>query len=278
MIKSIAEKRQLIDQNIIVENRPGGAGKIALSHLDRNEGNPHYLSVITYSLLSNHILGKLGATYSDYATIAMLFNEYTTVSVRADSPIKDARDLVNILKKDPSSKTIAIATSLGNHIHVGAAKPLHAAGVDISGLNIVPFKSSAESLTNLIGGHIEVMAATTPNVISQLKAGNIRVIAIASQQRLAGDLAGVPTWKESGVDSSYESAQGVMAPKGIPAAAMAYWANFFETVSKDPEWEKFVASRQWELAFQATDDASARLASAYEQTKGVLGNLGLVKA
>ena len=69
-----------------------------------------------------------------------------------------------------------------------------------------------------------------------------------------------------------------MAPKGIPAAAMAYWANFFETVSKDPEWEKFVASRQWELAFQATDDASARLASAYEQTKGVLGNLGLVKA
>ena len=183
MIKSIAEKRQLIDQNIIVENRPGGAGKIALSHLDRNEGNPHYLSVITYSLLSNHILGKLGATYSDYATIAMLFNEYTTVSVRADSPIKDARDLVNILKKDPSSKTIAIATSLGNHIHVGAAKPLHAAGVDISGLNIVPFKSSAESLTNLIGGHIEVMAATTPNVISQLKAGNIRVIALAATSR-----------------------------------------------------------------------------------------------
>ena len=274
-IKDIAERKGMIDQPFVVENKPGGAGRIALSELDRAPGDPHVLTVITYSLLASHIGGKIKTTYTDYQPIAMLFGEYTTVSVRADSPIKDASDLVARLKAEPASLSVAIATSLGNHIHVGVAKPLKAAGVDISRMNIVPFKSSAESLTNLMGGHIDVMAATTPNVIAQLKAGNIRVLAIASRERMKGDLAGVPTWREVGVPSDYESAQGVMAPKGIPAQALAYWDDFFRRISEDPDWGAFVQSRQWDAAFTGAEATVKRLEQAYDETREVLGNLGL---
>ncbi|MEZ5649687.1 MAG: tripartite tricarboxylate transporter substrate binding protein [Burkholderiaceae bacterium] len=276
-IKDIAERKQMIDQPFVVENKPGGAGRIALSELERAPGDPHVLTVITYSLLASYIGGKLKTTYTDYQPIAMLFGEYTTVSVRADSPIKDAGDLIARLRAAPESLSLAVATSIGNHIHVGAAKPLKAAGVDISKLNVVPFKSSAESLTNLMGGHIDVMAATTPNVIAQKKAGNIRVLAIASAQRMKGDLADVPTWREVGVPSDYESAQGVMAPKGIPAEALAFWEEFFRTVSEDPEWAAFVQSRQWDPAFAGADATAKRLEEAFGQTRDVLSNLGLAK-
>jgi putative tricarboxylic transport membrane protein len=277
MIKNIAEKRGLIDKPIVIENKPGGAGRIALSPLDQHPGDPHYLSVITYSLLTNHINGQVDFTFKDYAPIAMLFGEYVTLSVRQESPVKDARDLVERLKKDPGSLTLGVATSLGNHIHVGATKPLKAAGVDISKMVVVPYKSSQESLTNLLGGHLDVMAATTPNVLTQMQEGRIRVLAIASARRLAGPLAAVPTWREVGVDSTYNSAQGVMAPKGIPGEAMAYWSDFFKAVTSDPEWTEFVKSRQWDERYLTPQETQQELAQAYDETREVLRDLGLAK-
>ncbi|MGE0310769.1 MAG: tripartite tricarboxylate transporter substrate binding protein [Lautropia sp.] len=277
MIKHIAEKRGLIDKPFLIENKPGGAGKIAVAPLDQHPRDPNFLTVITYSLLTSHIIGAIDFTYTDYQPIAMLFGEYVTLSVRDESPIKDVRDLVERLRKDPASLSIGIATSLGNHIHVGAAKPLKAAGVDISKLVVVPFRSSAESLTNLMGGHIDVMAATTPNVITQMKQGRIRVLAVASAERLKGDLASVPTWRESGVDATYNSAQGVMAPKGIPPEALAYWTNLFRTVTQDPEWLAFVESRQWDPRFIDSSKVGAELKQAYDESRDVLVDLGLSK-
>ncbi len=277
MIKNIAEKRGLLDKPLVIENKAGGAGKIAVSPLDVHPGDPHFLTVITYSLLTNHIIGSVDFTYTDYQPIAMLFGEYVTLSVNASSPIKDAKDLVARLKKDPSSLSIGVATSLGNHIHVGAAKPLKAAGVDISKLVVVPFRSSAESLTNLMGGHIDVMAATTPNVLTQMKEGRIRVLAVASPSRLKGALASIPTWRDVGVDSTYNSAQGVMGAKGMPPEALKFWTDLFRTVTRDPEWLAFVESRQWEPRFVDSSEIGTELKQAYGETHDVLRDLGLAK-
>lgn len=277
MIKAIADKRGLLDKPLVVENKPGGAGRIALAQLEQNEGDPHYLSVITYSLLTNHINGDSPSTFTDYTPIAMLFGEYVTVSVRTESPIRDAKDLVERLKRDPTSLSIGVATSIGNHIHVGAAKPLKTAGVDISKLTVVPYRSSQESLTNLVGGHLDVMAATTPNLLAPLQQGRIRVLAVASAERLDGPLSEIPTWKELGVDTSYNSAQGVLAPKGIPPEAAAFWEKFFRTVTSDPDWIEFVKARQLGERFRTASQTRAELTEAYDDTRGVLRDLGLAK-
>jgi putative tricarboxylic transport membrane protein len=277
MVKSIAERLKLTDRPITVENKPGGAGRIALAALDQNPGNPHFLTVITYSLLTNHLLGELPTGHRDYAPLGMLFGEYVTVSVRADSPVRDATDLVERLKRDPTALSLGVATSIGNHIHVGAARPLKAAGVDIRRMTVVPYRSSQESLTNLLGGHLDVMAATTPNILTQLQAGKIRTLAVASRQRLQGPLAQIPTWRELGVPADYESAQGVMTSKGIPPEALAYWDRFFQTVTAEPEWKEFVASRQWEPRALNAADTVRELERAYADTRSVLEDLGLVK-
>jgi putative tricarboxylic transport membrane protein len=278
MVKSIAERRNLIDKPILVENKPGGAGRVALGPLEQNPGDPHYLTVITYSLLTNHIIGNLTVGHKDYQPIAMLFGEYVTLSVKADSPVKDARDLIERFKKDPRSMTIGVATSLGNHIHVGAAKPLQAAGVDIGKLTVVPFKSSQESLTNMLGGHLDIVASTTPNVIGQMRAKRIRVLAVAAPTRLGGDFSAIPTWRELGFkDGVYNSAQGVMTSKGIPPAALRFWENFFRTVTSDPEWTKFVQARQWAPRFLDSAQTAVELDSEYAGTRQILGALGLAK-
>lgn len=278
MVKSIAERRNLLDKPILVENKPGGAGKVALAPLEQNPGDPHYLTVITYSLLTNHIIGNLPVGHKDYLPIAMLFGEYVTLSVKADSPVKDARDLIERFKKDPRSMTIGVATSLGNHIHVGAAKPLQAAGVDIGKITVVPYKSSQESLTNMLGGHLDIVASTTPNVIGQMRAKRIRVLAVAAPNRLGGDFSEIPTWRELGVQGGvYNSAQGVMTSKGIPPAALRFWENFFQTVTSDPEWTKFVAARQWAPNYLNSAQTAQQLEAEYAGTRDILKTLGLAK-
>jgi putative tricarboxylic transport membrane protein len=144
-------------------------------------------------------------------------------------------------------------------------------------MTVVPYRSSQESLTNLLGGHLDVMAATTPNILAQLQAGKIRTLAVASKQRLQGPLSSIPTWRELGVDADYESAQGVMTAQGVPPEAVAFWDGFFRTVTAEKEWKDFVVSRQWAPRSLGAADTVAELTRAYADTRSVLQDLGLAK-
>jgi putative tricarboxylic transport membrane protein len=98
---------------------------------------------------------------------------------------------VAALKADPTKLRIAVAPALGQNIHMAIAKPLHVAGVAIDKLTIAPFRSSGESVTALIGGHVDVVSATAPVVLPQVAAGKLRMLASAAREPGSGPLAQV---------------------------------------------------------------------------------------
>jgi putative tricarboxylic transport membrane protein len=210
-LQELLTKENLV-KNFVVLNRPGAGAQLALNVLNQNVGDPNYLMTLPTAIINNSYLGMIKTTYKSYTPVAMLLDGYVGILVRSDSPFKTANDLIEHLKKNPDSLNIAIAASLGNDVHVGTAKALMLAGVDISKLTFVPFKSSSESITNLIGGNVDVVGATTPTIIPALQSGKVRVLAIGSPERLKGVLSNIPTWKELGVDTITSSPQGVMAP------------------------------------------------------------------
>ena len=197
--------------------------------------------------------------------------------MRADSPIKNAQDMIERLRKDPSSLSIAVASALGNHIHVGIAKPLKTAGVDIKKLKVVAFKSSGDSVAALLGGHIDVVSSTTPNVLGQLQAGKIRVIAITSATRLSGPLAGVATWKEQGVNIEFNASQGAIGPKGLAAPQLAFWENAFLRLSQSDEWKKELEASNWQSNYRNSQDTARYYEREYAEMKALLGELGMVR-
>src|SRR5690606_9341669 len=99
--------------------------------LDRHKGDGNYVATSVSSLMNQEILGKLNQKFSDYTEIATLFEEYVAVAVKADSPYKNIHDLIAKFKAAPDALNVGVATSLGNHIHVGIASPLKEAGVNI---------------------------------------------------------------------------------------------------------------------------------------------------
>jgi putative tricarboxylic transport membrane protein len=276
-LKDLVDRMKLAPTPLLVSNKPGGAGMVAMGTLASHAGDGHMLMTLTHSSINNRLVGEVKLGYDDFTPLVTLFDEFITVAVRADSPIRDGRDLVERLRKDPRALSIGIATSIGNHIHVAIAKPLKVGGVDIGKLTVVPFKSSSESMTNLLGGHIDVVSASAINVISQLKAGKIRVIAVASADRLGGELASIPTWREQGIDAVYGSSQGVLGAKGLTPAQVRYWEQTFKQVTDTPQWAAFLAKNQWKAHFLDSAQTRKYLDEESDSAKAVLGELGLLK-
>lgn len=276
-VQRIWQDKKILDVTSSVVNKPGGGNTIAWNYINQHAGDGHYVSIAPYTILTNKIIGMSPLSYTDFTPIALLFDEYITVSVRADSPIKNAQDMIERLRKDPSSLSIAVASALGNHIHVGIAKPLKTAGVDIKKLKVVAFKSSGDSVAALLGGHIDVVSSTTPNVLGQLQAGKIRVIAITSASRLGGPLAGVATWKEQGVNIEFNASQGAIGPKGLAAPQLAFWENAFLKLSQSDEWKKELDASNWQSNYRNSQDTARYYEREYAEMKAVLGELGLAR-
>jgi len=262
----------------LVTNKPGANGKIAFETLKQHPGDGHFLSVNTHGYIASYLTGNLDVLpHRDFTSIAVLQDEFLTLAVRADSPIKDLQGLLREMRRDPASHRIGVATSIGNHSHVGTAKALKAAGVDITKLVVAPFRSSSDSLIALAGGHLELVASTTPNVIAMMQSGRIRLLAVSSEKRLGGAFADVPTWREGGVDSSFSSALGIIAPKGIRPEEVVYWEDACRRMVESREWKALVERNQSRSHFMEHEQAAAYYEEEYRSMRGIVAELGLLQ-
>ncbi len=275
-LQELLTKENLV-KNFVVLNRPGAGAQLALNVLNQNVGDPNYLMTLPTAIINNSYLGMIKTTYKSYTPVAMLLDGYVGILVRSDSPFNTANDLIEHLKKNPNSLNIAIAASLGNDVHVGTAKALMLAGVDISKLTFVPFKSSSESITNLIGGNVDVVGATTPTIIPALQSGKVRVLAIGSPERLKGILSNIPTWKELGVNTITSSPQGVMAPKDITPQQIKFWESALKQVTQTKDWNNFLEQNQWAPRFLTATETMAMLEKETATIEEVLNKLQLKK-
>ncbi|MGE0805413.1 MAG: tripartite tricarboxylate transporter substrate binding protein [Burkholderiaceae bacterium] len=277
MLKEILERRKIVPTPIIVSNRPGGAGSIAINLVNSGNLDGHTLTTYTHAMLHYKLLGEARATWTDLTPIAVFFEEGAVVAVRADSPIRDTRDLVSRLRADPGSVPIGMATALGNHVHAAIAKPLKVAGVNIAKLTMVPFKSSNESVTALLGGHIGAVVATASNLVTPKTSGRARVLATMSPTRLSSPLDDVPTWREQGVDVDYSSMQGVLGHRGMTPEQVDFWVRAFRQATETDEWRQFLVKQQLKPQFIGGADMLRFMQSEEAVARGLLTELGLYK-
>ena len=277
MLQKILQDTHAIDVPIAVENKPGGGGAVGLSFLNQRAGDARLVMINSPTIMSNHISGKTAFSYTDFTPLAVLGIEYETVSVRADSPLKSGKELIERLRKDPSALSVSIGTSLGNSGHLAFALAMKAAGIDIRKLKTVAFNSAAEATTALLGGHIDVASTPPSSVLEHIKAGKVRVLALTAPQRARGELANVPTWKELGVNSTHEVWRGVAGTKGLTAAQIAFWDNILGTVVKTDEWKRELEQSQVENVYRNSAETARYWKMQYEEARAILTDLGLAK-
>ena len=163
----------------------------------------------------------------------MLFRSFV---VNVNSPLKTAKDLLAKLKADPSSVSIALAAALGNANHIAISLAAKAAGADPKRFRIAVFNSSGESITAVLGGHTELAVTTAGLLGPHVQAGKLRVLAVASRERMPGPLAQAPTLREQGIDVVFGSWRAMLGARGISAEQVAYWEALAAKVNTQEEW------------------------------------------
>lgn len=277
LVQKILQERKLAPTPVSVVNKPGGGGAVGLAYLNQHPGDGHYLMINATTLLTNHITGKNALGPGDFTPIAIMGSEYVGATVRAESPLKSGRELIEQLRKDPGSLSVAIGTALGNATHISFALAMRAGGVDIRKLKTVVFSSGGESLTALLGGHIDVAASAPSTQLAHIKAGKLRMLAIGAPQRLPGDLAGVPTWRELGVESTFDIWRGLAGPRNMPAVQVQFWDEVLAQVVQAEEWKKELERYQMANVYRNSVDTARHWKAEYEEVKGVLTELGLAR-
>ena len=268
---------KLIDAKSVVLNKVGGGGTAGWTYLKQFTGDGHRLAVTVPNLLTNYITGSTTLQYTDLTPIAQLFDEYVVLVVKADSPIKDGKVLIEQLRKDTRSLSISVGTGLGNANHIAVAQIAKAAGVDGKQLTTVVFNSAGEASAALLGGHIDLASSAANTMVSYLQSGTMRALAINAPQRLPGPLASVPTWKEQGLPVVLASFRGVIAPGGLSPAQIAYWEGVFLKLSKSDDWRKELEENAWVGSYTGSAASKAYLKAQDELLRNVLSELGMAK-
>lgn len=277
LIQKTLQDGKLVGVPVIPTNKAGGNQLLAIAYLNQYAGNPHYLLYSAPTVFTNQLGGLTAQMYTDFTPLALLYVEHTVITVATASPLKTMRDLIGRLKTDPTAFAFGVS-SRGGPNHLALSQAVRTAGIDPAKLKVVVFKTNAESMTAMMGGHLQAVASSVSSSMSQVSAGNTRMLAIAAPQRMGGALAAVPTLREQGIDAEgISNWRVVFAAKGITPAQVNFWEEALAKTVVTADWKKLLDDNNLESQFMRSRDTAKYLESEYAATRAVMSDLGLTK-
>jgi len=200
-------------QTVIVNNRPGAGGAIATASVAKAAPDGYTLLAHTIGFATGPSMQKQSYdAVQDFAAVTQIASLPLMLVVHPSLPVQTVADLIALAKEKPGQLDFASA-GLGTSPHLAAEMFKQMTGTN---LVHIPFKGNAEVMNAMLGGHVKVYFSLVPATLSQVKAGNVRALAVTTERRIAS-LPDVPTMMELGFPG-YEinSWQGMFVPAGTP--------------------------------------------------------------
>lgn len=214
---------------VVVENKPGASGTIGSASVARSKADGYTLALVSSSTHSATPALFKNLAYDpieDFEHVIRMVTIPMMLVVRADSPYRTARELVEATKTKPLNYAYGSSTS-----QVAGATFNLVAGADANG---VPYKSQPPAVTDLLGGHVDYMFADLSVVTQQVASGQLRALAFTDHSR-SESFPDVPTLRELG----YENFDlvvwvGLAAPAGTPVTIVQRLNAEITEVLRDP--------------------------------------------
>lgn len=276
-IQRIVQDGQLAPVSLNVVSKPGGGGSIAIVYLNTHAGDAHYITLASSAWMSTVAGGRGTVTHRDVTPIVKLLDEPIVYFVKADSTLKSARDIAERLKKDPASLAFGLSVAAGNPLHLSVVNIARQAGADPTQLKVVVFNSGSETAVQVSGGHVDVGVSSPGSALPLTQSGKLRLLAVASAQRLDGPLSNLPTLREQGIDVVATAFYVMLAPKGTGPLQVAFWEDVFARVVRSEEFKKDLAANYWTADFMGPRDAADFMEQTYQSFRRALLEIGMAK-
>lgn len=274
-IQRVLTKEHLVD-SMSVLNKPGAAQIIAMTDLSRKEGDANEIGLASGSFI-NAIARKGLDLHKHLTPLVKLFDAYQCYFTAVDSPIKSMVDVRDRLKADPASVTFAFPVGLGSPLHVSVVNVGKVAGAPPKKLVTVVFDSGSDVSVQAAGGHIDVGETSIGSAMPLIQGGKLRMLGIASPQRLPGELAKYPTLREQGLDVVTANSYTVLLPSGLQPEQIAFWQKALDRVMVDPDFKHDLELNFWTLEPIRYPEAAKWLQGDYDANRAILTELGMLE-
>ncbi len=270
VVKGMSER---LRQNIVIDNRVGASGMVAMRELTKAPPDGYTLSYVNIAIaVSQELLGM--GTFSlkrDVTPIGGVSASFNVLVVPPALPVKDVAGLVAMLKAKPGGYSYASG---------GNGTPAHLNGEifkTVNNLDVVhvPYKGLAPAITDVSRGDVHFMFGISSSVVPAIRSGRLRALAVASDQRLPA-LPDVPTMAEAGFGGNdVRSWSGLVAPPGTPAPVVARLALALREVLSDPATRDFLESSGSQATIMTSAEFGRLMASESDRWQSFVRKSGL---
>lgn len=260
-------------RNVEVFNLPGAGGTVGLGRTVNEAGNGKLVMSMGLGVVGSVFTNKAPSSLLDTTPIAKLIEEPDIVVVGADSPYTSLDQLITAWKADPGAVPVGGGSSPGGPDHLAPMLIAKAIGLDPKAVNYVPFDGGGELLASVLGGKVAFGVSGIGEYRDQIDAGQIRVLALTSRERVPG--VDAPTLTESGVDVEFTNWRGVVAPPGLSETDRNRLVQLYVDLHNTQAWRDALQRNSWTDAFEPGDEFAAFLQEQNDQVATVLKELGL---
>ena len=233
---------EILGQPILIDNKAGAGGNIGTEIIARGKPDGYTIGMGNFAPLAvNHALFKKlnFDPFNDIVPITLIERGPLILMVRADSPFKSVKDIVNAAKASPGSLSYASGGIGGTH-HLSGALFEHSAEIDMIH---APYKSGAAGATDLMSGQVHMMFEQMYAAMPSIKGGRLRALAITSKTR-SPLLPDLPTMGEQGFPAvEVLNWQGLVGPKGMPAELIKTLNAACNKALQDPDLREKMLSQ-----------------------------------
>jgi putative tricarboxylic transport membrane protein len=229
-----------VKQPIQVTNMAGAGGGLAYNHVVAERNDDAELIVAASSATTTRLAQNAyaGMTADRVRFVGAIGADPGVIVVAKDSPFKSLGDIIGAIKANPGSVTFAGGSATGGFDHMKPLMLLRRAGfTDIRKVKYISLDGGADAITQTIGGFTQAMTGDMSEVVGFLKAGEIRVLAVLTDERVPG-FEDIPTAKEQGFDVVAVNWRGLYIPRGVSDDTFNMWAGHLQKVADSAEWKQ----------------------------------------
>ena len=258
---------------VIVENKPGATGSIGNAYVANAAPDGHTILMLSSSYTTSAAIQK-NLPYDSvksFTGVAMIGKGPLLVAVTPSLPVSTPADLIKLAKSKPGELNYA-TSGTGSINHVATELLGEAAGIKMTH---VPYKGMGPAVGDLIAGHVQVLVASAPSMLAQVKGGKVKGIGVttANESPIA---PGLPTFAAAGAKGyDVELWWGVLAPAGTPKDIVAKLNAEINKALASTEVKEFLMREGAEPAPMTPEAFSALVASDIERWRRVAQSAGI---
>lgn len=266
--------------NVQTINMAGAGGGVAFAHtVSKRAGDEQVLIAASTATTTRLAQGQFPGMNQDQVNwIGALGADYGAIAVGKDSPYNSLTDVMDALKKDPKSVKFAGGSAAGGWDHLKVLIAAKAAGVEnLPKISYLSYNNGGEAITQVVGGHVQAFTGDISEIQGFMESGDLKVLAVLSDERLPGKLADVPTAREQGIDAVAPNWRGFYTPAGISDDAEQYWTTTLDNVYTSDEWQD-VMTRSGLMPFHKSGaDFDAFVKAQIQDIQTLSKDIGLIR-